>query len=89
MCAPFCGFISMTLKLFIHVESHSLLQRMACRNLKLKLTHNLHEGVSAMSGVLFVCIVLCYSVSVKRKLLLWSVSPFNHLGNYSTLQRML
>jgi len=79
----------MMLKLFIHVDNYSLLQRKACRNLELKPTHNLHEGVSAMSGVLLVCRVLCYSVSVKRKLLLWSVSPFNYLGNYSTLQRML
>lgn len=79
----------MTLKLFIHVDSHSLLQRMVCRNLELKATNNLHERVSAMSGVLLVCIVLCYSVSVKRMLLLLSVSLFNHLGNYSTLQSML
>ena len=79
----------MTLKLFVHIDSYSLLQRMACRNLELKATNNLHEGVSAMSGVLLVCIVLCYSVSVKRMLLLSSVSPFNHLGNYSTLQSML
>ena len=88
MC-PFCGFISMTLKLFVHIDSYSLLQRMACRNLELKPTNNLHKGVSVMSGVLLVCIVLCYSVSVKRMLLLWAVSPFNHLGNYSTLQSML
>ena len=88
MCL-FCGFISMTLKLFVHIDSYSLLQRMACRNLELKATNNLHEGVSAMSGVLFVCRVLCYSVSVKRKLLLWSVSPFNYLGNRSTLQSTL
>ena len=79
----------MTLKLFVHVDNYSLLQRMACRNLELKPTHNLHEGVSIMFGVLLVCIVLYYSVSVKRMLLLLSVSPFNHLGNYSTLQRML
>ena len=79
----------MMLKLFIHVDSHSLLQRMVCRNLELKPTHNLYEGVSVMSGVLFVCRVLCYSVSVKRKLLLWSVSPFNYLGNRSTLQSTL
>ena len=89
LCALFCGFISMTLKLFIHVDSHSLLQRMVCRNLELKATNNLHERVSAMSGVLLVCRVLCYSVSVKRMLLLSSVSPFNYLGNRSTLQRML
>ena len=79
----------MMLKLFIHVDSHSLLQRMVCRNLELKPTHNLHECVSAMSGVLLVCRVLYYSVSVKRMLLLLSVSPFNYLGNRSTLQRML
>lgn len=88
MC-PFCGFISMMLKLFVHVDNYSLLQRMACRNLELKPTNNLHEGVSIMSGVLLVCIVLCYSVSVKRMLLLLSVSLFNHLGNRSTLERML
>jgi hypothetical protein len=75
----------MTLKLFVHIDSYSLLQRKACRNLELKPTHNLHEGVSAMSGVLLVCRFLCYSVSVKRMLLLWSVSPFNHFGNYSAL----
>ena len=79
----------MMLKLFIHVDSHSLLQRMVCCNLELKATNNLHERVSAMSGVLLVYRVLCYSVSVKRMLLLWSVSPFNHLGNRSTLERML
>ena len=79
----------MMLKLFVHVDNYSLLQRMACRNLELKPTNNLHEGVSIMSGVLLVCIVLCYSVSVKRMLLLLSVSLFNHLGNYSTLQSML
>lgn len=88
MC-PFCGFISMMLKLFVHVDNYSLLQRMACRNLELKPTNNLHEGVSIMSGVLLVCIVLCYSVSVKRMLLLWSVSPFNYLGNHSMVQRTL
>jgi len=79
----------MMLKLFIHVDSHSLLQRMVCRNLELKPTHNLHERVSIMSGVLLVCRVLYYSVSVKRMLLLSSVSPFNYLGNRSTLQRTL
>lgn len=79
----------MMLKLFIHVDSHSLFQRMACRNLELKPIHNLYEGVSVMSGVLLVCIVLCYSVSVKRMLLLSSVSLFNHLGNYFMLQSML
>ena len=85
----FCGFISMTIKLFIHVDSHSLLQRMACRNLELKPTHNSHEGVSVMSGVLLVCRVFCYSVRGSRTLQLWSVSPFNYLGNYSMLQRTL
>jgi len=58
----------MMLKLFIHVDNYSLLQRMVCHNLKVKPTNNLHERVSAMSGVLLVCRVLCYSVSVKRML---------------------
>ena len=79
----------MTLKLFIHVDNHSLLQRMACRNLELKPTNNLHKGVSVMSGVLLVCIVLCYSVRGSRTLQLSSVSPFNHLGNHSMVQRTL